>query len=83
MEGKFMWFSFLLCKTAFHKNPFRASVRGWAFRCVCVGVGVYFCVCVCLVCLCLTLWLPVCVCASTPISFFIAFLLSLSVSLPP
>ena len=38
MEGKFMWFSFLLRKTAFHKNPFRASVRGWAFRCVC-GVG--------------------------------------------
>ena len=35
MEGKFMWFSFLLRKTAFHKNPFRASVRGWAFRCVC------------------------------------------------
>lgn len=39
MEGKFMWFSFLLRKTAFHKNPFRASVRGWAFRCVCVGMG--------------------------------------------
>ena len=38
MEGKCTWFPFLLCKTAFHKNPLRASVRGWAIRCVWEGV---------------------------------------------
>ena len=39
MEGKCTWFSFPLCKTAFHKHPPRSSVRGWASRCVCVGMA--------------------------------------------